>query len=94
MESTIPQMVGIASLLTLVSPIDLIRTRLQTDAQLFKTGRITQTYRSIRHCLKTIQKTEGVKSFWKGNTMNLARFFPNETINYKARSLLKPLFKS
>lgn len=30
-------------------------------------------------------KKEGVKSLWKGNTIGILRFFPNEFINFKAR---------
>ena len=32
---------------------------------------------------------EGVRSLWKGNTIGIARFFPNEFINYKARQSLQ-----
>lgn len=32
---------------------------------------------------------EGLKSFWKGNTVGILRFFPNEFINYKARGFLQ-----
>ena len=94
MDVSISHMAGIASLLTLTSSLELIRTRLQTDRQLVSLGRISQTYRSIRHCLSSITRTEGLLSLWKGNTVGLARFFPSEAINYQARNVFRPHFGS
>jgi len=46
----------VISVLTLTSPLELIKTRLQTDRQLISTGKIQEKYRSVRHCLATIAK--------------------------------------
>jgi solute carrier family 25 (mitochondrial adenine nucleotide translocator), member 4/5/6/31 len=67
----------IVSLLTLTSPLELIKIRLQTAHELLSSGRITETYRSVSHCISSISKLEGVRSLWKGNAIGIARFFPN-----------------
>ena len=52
-------------------------------------GRIKENYHSVRHCITSISKVEGVRSLWKGNTIGIARFFPNESINLKTRQALQ-----
>lgn len=68
---------AVVSVLTATNPIEIIKLRLQTTQELFKTGKITENYSSVRHCITSILEKEGVKSFWKGNTIGILRFFPN-----------------
>lgn len=73
------------SILTLTSPLELIKVRLQTTHELLTSGKIRENYKSIRHCISSITQKEGFKSLWKGNGIGIARFFPNESINFKVR---------
>ena len=77
------------SVLTATNPLEIIKLRLQTTQELLTTGRIKENYSSVRHCISTMVEKEGVRSLWKGNTIGIARFFPNEYINYKARQFLQ-----
>jgi solute carrier family 25 (adenine nucleotide translocator) protein 4/5/6/31 len=66
-----------------------VKIRLQTAHELLSSGKIHENYRSIRHCIASISKIEGIRSLWKGNGIGIARFFPNETINLKTRQFLQ-----
>lgn len=76
---------AVASVLTATNPVEIIKLRMQTSYELFKTGKVNHELSSIKDCVVSMVEKEGVKSFWKGNTVGILRFFPNEFINYKAR---------
>jgi solute carrier family 25 (adenine nucleotide translocator) protein 4/5/6/31 len=76
---------AVASVLTVTNPVEIIKLRLQTAHELFATGRIKENYSSITQCVTSMVEKEGFKSFWKGNTVGILRFFPNEFINFKSR---------
>lgn len=44
-------------------------------------GAISRKYRGIIDCAKAIKVNEGMNALWKGNSITLLRFFPNEAIN-------------
>jgi len=46
---------------SLVTPADVIKTRLQVTARAGQT-----TYNGVFHCFKTILKEEGGRALWKG----------------------------
>lgn len=46
---------------SLVTPADVIKTRLQVAARAGQT-----TYDGVFHCFKTVLKEEGPRAFWKG----------------------------
>ena len=46
---------------SLVTPADVIKTRLQVSARAGQT-----TYNGVAHCFRTILKEEGGRAFWKG----------------------------
>lgn len=76
---------AVASVLTATNPVEIIKLRMQTSYELFKTGRVNHNISSIKDCVLSMVEKEGVRSFWKGNTVGILRFFPNEFINYEAR---------
>lgn len=80
---------AIISVLTATNPIEIIKLRLQTTQELLSTGKIKENYSSIRHCVTSMAQKEGLRSFWKGNTVSILKFFPSECISYKARLFLQ-----
>eukprot|EP01125_Pyxidicula_operculata_P003028 TRINITY_DN1313_c0_g1_i5.p1 TRINITY_DN1313_c0_g1~~TRINITY_DN1313_c0_g1_i5.p1 ORF type:complete len:306 (+),score=43.03 TRINITY_DN1313_c0_g1_i5:243-1160(+) len=56
---------------SLVTPADVIKTRLQVEA---RSGQ--HTYKNITHCAVTIWKTEGFSAFWKGAAARVFRSSP------------------
>lgn len=79
----------VVSILTLTSPLELIKIRLQTTHELLTSGKIGENYKNISHCISTITQKEGIKSLWKGNAIGIVRFFPNESINFQTRATLR-----
>ena len=83
--SLVGKTAAVASVLTATNPVEIIKLRMQTSYELFKTGKNTQNISTITECVTSMAEKEGLRSFWKGNTVGILRFFPNEFINYKAR---------
>ncbi len=53
-------------------PIDVVKTRYQADLK----------YASIRDCLTSTYKTEGMMGFWRGLSPTLIRAFPNSAATF------------
>lgn len=88
----IQQLIAAAStglVLTLCSPFDLIRNRLQTMGELLRQNRITTPYIGVVDCGKRLIAYEGIFGFWKGNFANLMRFYPNETFNFLTKESIQ-----
>lgn len=64
-EGSIPYVMSLlcsgAPAASLVTPADVIKTRLQVSARKGQT-----TYNGVFHCAKTIWREEGGRAFWKG----------------------------
>jgi len=58
------------TLWAVIYPIDMIKSRMQTDGFSPATG---QKYRSTWDCVRTTWKTEGIKAFTRGLTPTLIR---------------------
>lgn len=39
-----------------------------------------------------VPKQQGFLSFWRGNLVNVVRYFPTQALNFSFRDLYKPLF--
>lgn len=83
---------GLTEAVLIVTPFEVIKTRLQKqkglDKSLFK-------YKGPLHCAKTIFREEGVLALWKGNVPTMLRqginqlflFGPYDTLKYKLYGL-------
>eukprot|EP00871_Galdieria_phlegrea_P001933 jgi/Galph1/2740/GphlegSOOS_G1395.1 len=60
---------------SLTYPLDTIRRRMQMNS---RSG--LKRYRSVFHCIASMWKTEGFRSFYRGITMNMLRTIPGVTI--------------
>ena len=58
-------------------------------AGLISNGQLRVEYKGIRDCSLTVLKIEGVRALWKGNLVSLLRYYPNEKVNYLAKSKIK-----
>jgi len=58
------------ALWAIIYPIDVIKTRMQTDGFTRETG---QKYKSTLDCVKTVWRTEGVSAFTRGLLPTLIR---------------------
>jgi solute carrier family 25 (adenine nucleotide translocator) protein 4/5/6/31 len=49
-------------------------------------------YTGIVDCLVNIPKREGFWSLWRGNTMNVVRYFPTQALNFAFKDKFKEIF--
>lgn len=49
---------------------------------MIKTGRLSEPYKGIRDCFCRTMKDEGVIALWRGNTVNVTRYFPTQTLDF------------
>ena len=70
-----------------IYPIDMIKSRMQTDGFSPSTG---QKYRSALHCASTVWKTEGINAFTRGLGPTLIRCVLH-AFRYLTTGVLTPL---
>jgi solute carrier family 25 (adenine nucleotide translocator) protein 4/5/6/31 len=80
---------GAGLVLSLSSPFDLVRNRLQTMGELVRQRRISTPFEGVLDCGRRVVKMEGLRGFWKGNLANLMRFYPNETFNFVTKECIQ-----
>lgn len=67
---------------TLASPIEVIKIRLQLQAPLIQKGLIQKPYKGIIDCFLRLYQEEGWKAYYKGNLINVLRYFPTQALNF------------
>lgn len=83
-------MAGVTEAVLIVTPFEVIKTRLQTQTGLDVTK---LKYHGPIHCAKTVVKEEGITALWKGNTPTMVRQGWNQlflfgTYDYMKKTLL------
>lgn len=71
----------------LVTPADVIKTRLQVAARAGQT-----TYNGVIDCFTKVMKEEGPKAFWKGTAARVCRSSPQFAVTLLTYELLQRLF--
>jgi solute carrier family 25 (adenine nucleotide translocator) protein 4/5/6/31 len=74
---------------TATAPIERVKLLLQTqDANkaIIESGR---KYTGIVDCFSRVAKEEGVKSLWRGNFVNVLRYFPTQALNFAFKDYYK-----
>ena len=77
---------------TATAPIERVKLLLQTqDANkaLIESGR---KYTGIVDCFSRVAKEEGPKALWRGNFVNVLRYFPTQALNFAFKDYYKQLF--
>lgn len=76
---------------TVVAPLERVKLLLQIqDAQ--KTIPKDQRYTGIVDCFARVNKEQGFLSFWRGNVVNVIRYFPTQALNFAFKDKYKALF--
>jgi solute carrier family 25 (adenine nucleotide translocator) protein 4/5/6/31 len=57
--------------------------------QMIFNGIINKKYDGIIDCFKTTKNVEGPKALWKGNSITLIRYYPNELMNNKVKNIVQ-----
>ncbi|GJJ72752.1 solute carrier family 25 (mitochondrial adenine nucleotide translocator), member 4/5/6/31 [Entomortierella parvispora] len=77
---------------TAAAPIERVKLLLQNQGELLKAGRLSRPYNGITDCFRRVIAEEGVASLWRGNTVNVLRYFPTQGLNFLFRDYYKPMF--
>ncbi|KAJ9567432.1 hypothetical protein OSB04_003398 [Centaurea solstitialis] len=74
------------------APIERVKLLLQNQGELLKRGQLIKPYIGVGHCFKRVFKEEGFFSFWRGNQVNVIRYFPTQAFNFAFKGYFKSVF--
>lgn len=76
---------------TVVAPLERVKILLQVqDAQKYIPKE--QQYKGIVDCFSRVYKEQGFLSYWRGNVVNVVRYFPTQALNFAFKDTYKKLF--
>ncbi len=76
---------------TVVAPLERVKILLQIqDAQKFIPK--DQQYKGIVDCFSRVYREQGFFSFWRGNVVNVVRYFPTQALNFAFKDTYKKMF--
>jgi len=76
---------------TIVAPLERVKILLQIqDAH--KGIPKEQQYKGIVDCFSRVYQEQGVVSFWRGNVVNVIRYFPTQALNFAFKDTYKKMF--
>lgn len=78
---------------TCTAPIERVKLIIQTqDANpLIRSGEIPR-YTGISNCFVRVAQEQGIGAFWRGNFVNILRYFPTQAFNFAFKDSIKKLF--
>ncbi|PWA79029.1 Adenine nucleotide translocator 1 [Artemisia annua] len=85
---------GVAAIISksAAAPLDRVKLLLQNQGELLKRGQLTKPYTGVGNCFKRIFKEEGFFSFWRGNQVNVIRYFPSQAFNFAFKGYYRSVF--
>ncbi|XP_017757405.1 PREDICTED: ADP/ATP translocase 3-like [Eufriesea mexicana] len=79
---------------SMIAPIERIKLILQTQASSRQIGIPERSaYSGILNALIRIPKEQGLWSLWRGNVLNICRYFPAQAINFSFYDLYYEIFQ-
>jgi len=76
---------------TVVAPLERVKILLQIqDAS--KHIPKDQQYKGIVDCFSRVHREQGFLSFWRGNVVNVVRYFPTQALNFAFKDTYKQMF--
>jgi len=76
---------------TVVAPLERVKILLQIqDAS--KHIPKDQQYKGIVDCFSRVHREQGFFSFWRGNVVNVIRYFPTQALNFAFKDTYKQIF--
>merc|ERR1712180_316425 len=79
---------------TAAAPIERIKLLVQNQDEMIKQGRLEKPYNGVVDCLRRVLATEGVYPLWRGNLVNVLRYFPTQALNFAFKDTIKAIFKT
>lgn len=79
---------------TMTAPVERVKLILQTQASSHQIGNTKRSaYSGILNALVRIPKEQGFASLWRGNLLNICRYFPAQAINFSFYNLYYEIFQ-
>jgi len=78
---------------TATAPIERVKLLIQTQDANPKiiSGEVAR-YTGIINCFTRVSAEQGFSAFWRGNTVNVIRYFPTQAFNFAFKDTIKGLF--
>jgi len=72
---------GVAGIIskTVVAPIERVKLLMQTQRE---NAKVTQPYKGSFDCFMRCLREEGVLALWRGNWVNVIRYFPTQALGF------------
>ncbi|KAI0501695.1 hypothetical protein KFK09_016640 [Dendrobium nobile] len=77
---------------TITAPIERVKLLIQNQDEMIKSGRLSEPYKGITDCFSRTVREEGIGSLWRGNTVNVLRYFPTQALNFAFKDYFKSMF--
>ena len=78
---------------TATAPIERVKLLIQTqDANPKIISGEVKRYTGIVDCFTRVSAEQGFSAFWRGNTVNVIRYFPTQAFNFAFKDTIKGLF--
>ncbi|KAJ3335153.1 ADP/ATP carrier protein aac3 [Gonapodya sp. JEL0774] len=74
---------------TATAPIERVKLLVQSQDELVKSGRLDKPYKGGLDCLTRVVKAEGTLALWRGNVVNVLRYFPTQALNFAFKDRYK-----
>lgn len=78
---------------TVAAPLERVKLLIQNEREMMLSQRLKISYNGPMDCLKRIISEEGILSLWRGNLANCLRYFPNQSLNFMFKDLIKAQFQ-
>jgi len=78
---------------TVVAPIERVKLLLQVQDASTQI-KASERYTGIVNCFVRVSKEQGFLSLWRGNLVNVIRYFPTQALNFAFKDRYKKLFLS
>lgn len=78
---------------TATAPIERVKLIIQTQDSnpLIRSGEV-QRYTGIVNCFSRVASEQGIGAFWRGNFVNVIRYFPTQAFNFAFKDVIKVMF--
>jgi len=78
---------------TATAPIERVKLLIQTqDANPKIISGEVPRYTGILNCFARVSSEQGFSAFWRGNTVNVIRYFPTQAFNFAFKDTIKAMF--
>jgi solute carrier family 25 (adenine nucleotide translocator) protein 4/5/6/31 len=78
---------------TCTAPIERVKLIIQTqDANPRIISGEIQRYTGIGNCFTRVAAEQGIGAFWRGNFVNILRYFPTQAFNFAFKDTIKAMF--